>query len=345
MDADVASLYGVVLTSNDPVGFGPGNEHPLPEDVAGRFSIRSQLSMAIYPKTDKPYLFGIHHCTNPRGWSREERRLFKAIGRRMEDALTSLLMFRTLQESEKGYRKLVTTAPYGIQLTDTEGKIIFSNPAHHKIHGYSDGELIGRYVWELVADEDRRQNARAYYRKIIEAHPEPEVYLSRNKTRDGREIDVQINWDYIHDAKDEIEGIISIISDITHQTRLEEEIRKAQRMESIGTLAGGIAHDFNNILASIIGFTELALDEAPRTRSSKTACRKCIQPGNGPRNWSNRFLPLPADPMKSGAPFKSIQSSRRLQNSSDPRFRQQSKSEAPFIAMPSLWAIRSRSTR
>ena len=166
-----------------------------------------------------------------------------------------------LRESEERYRKLVTTAPYGIQLTDREGRIIFSNPAHHRIQGYKDDELIGKFIWDLMADAEHQQQAKKYYQKIIQDHPTPEIYFNRDKTLDGREIDVQINWDYIYDSNGQVEGIISIISDITNQRLLETKLQQAQKMESIGNLAGGIAHDFNNILFPIIGISELLMED------------------------------------------------------------------------------------
>lgn len=168
-----------------------------------------------------------------------------------------------LQESREKYRKLVDTSPYGIVLTDLEGKIIFSNPAHHEIHGYADGNLIGRYIWDLAADETHKSQAKEYYYKMIDKHILSKIYFSRNRTGGGQEIDVQINWDYTFNSKNQIEGIISIISDITKQKLLESHLQQAQKMESIGTLAGGIAHDFNNILFPIVGMAEMLLEDLP----------------------------------------------------------------------------------
>ena len=66
-------------------------------------------------------------------------------------------------------------------------------------------------------------------------------------------------------------GMRGVTMDITarkeaelKQTRLEQQLHQAQKLESIGTLAGGIAHDFNNMLTAILGYTELASDDVPR---------------------------------------------------------------------------------
>src|SRR6202012_2889071 len=66
-----------------------------------RFSIKSMIAMAVHPKVDKPYMFGLHQCAYPRVWAPHEERLFHEIGRRLADALDTLLMFRNLRESQR----------------------------------------------------------------------------------------------------------------------------------------------------------------------------------------------------------------------------------------------------
>jgi signal transduction histidine kinase len=105
VDSEVVHVYKAVLASDNPIGFGPGNEHPLPAAVAEKFNEQSQLAMVIYPKLDKPYMFGIHQCSRPRAWTPEERRLLKEIGRRLTDGLSSLLIYNELQENEQKLRE------------------------------------------------------------------------------------------------------------------------------------------------------------------------------------------------------------------------------------------------
>ncbi len=94
-------MFRTVRAASGPVRFGPGSDHPLPAKLAKRLGIQSRIVMALYPKGEKPYMFGLSQCSYPRVWTPQEERLFQEIGRRLEDALTSLLMFRNLRESER----------------------------------------------------------------------------------------------------------------------------------------------------------------------------------------------------------------------------------------------------
>jgi signal transduction histidine kinase/PAS domain-containing protein len=100
-DPEVASVFRRVLASSAPVRFDPESGFAVPSAPGERFSIRSMIAMAIYPKVDKPYVFGLHQCSDPRVWTPQEERLFQAIGRRLADALDRLLMFRDLRKAHQ----------------------------------------------------------------------------------------------------------------------------------------------------------------------------------------------------------------------------------------------------
>lgn len=98
---EVAGVAQTILSANGPVRFDPESDYALPSQLAQRFTINSMIAMAVYPKVDKPYLFALHQCSHPRVWTPQEERLFHEIGRRLADALDTLLMFRDLRESER----------------------------------------------------------------------------------------------------------------------------------------------------------------------------------------------------------------------------------------------------
>ena len=99
-DPETAAIATLLQTSAGPVRFGPGSDHALPEHTA-RFGVQSMLAMVVHPKGDRPWALGLHQCSALRVWTPREQRLFHAIGRHLEDALTSVLSLRDLQESER----------------------------------------------------------------------------------------------------------------------------------------------------------------------------------------------------------------------------------------------------
>src|SRR5262249_43781497 len=107
MDAEAAEVFRVVRAASGPVQFGPvAPQHPLSATLAERLGIRSRMAVALYPKGDQPYMFGLSQCGYPRVWTTLEQQLFEEIGRRLADALTSLSIVGSLRESEKRYRHI-----------------------------------------------------------------------------------------------------------------------------------------------------------------------------------------------------------------------------------------------
>jgi PAS domain S-box-containing protein len=100
-EPEVADVARCLLAADGPVRFDPESGHAPPAELADRFDVKSFIAMAVHPKVDKPYAFGLHQCSRPRVWTPHEERLFHEIGRRLADALDTLLMFRNLRESQR----------------------------------------------------------------------------------------------------------------------------------------------------------------------------------------------------------------------------------------------------
>jgi signal transduction histidine kinase len=100
-DPAVAEVSRIALASRSPVRFDSESDHALPAWVADRFGVKSMIAMAVYPKMDRPYLFGLHQCSYRRVWTPREEWLFHETGRRLGDALDTVLMFRNLRDSER----------------------------------------------------------------------------------------------------------------------------------------------------------------------------------------------------------------------------------------------------
>jgi PAS domain S-box-containing protein len=100
-EREAAALSQTLLGANGPVRFDPDSDCALPPKLAERFGIKSMIAMAVCPKVDRPYVFVLHQCSRPRVWKPREERLFHEIGRRLADALDTLLMLRNLRESER----------------------------------------------------------------------------------------------------------------------------------------------------------------------------------------------------------------------------------------------------
>jgi PAS domain S-box-containing protein len=171
-----------------------------------------------------------------------------------------------LRESEIRLRKLVEQAADAIYLSDPDGRIADVNEMACNFLGYTKDELLSLHVWEV----DERFHSRDRYQRIADAlKPGQPVEIETHFLRkDGSTLPVEVRLGGL-ELKTGLH-VLAMVRDITdrklaevEKTRLEKQLRHAQKMEAIGTLAGGIAHDFNNILGGIIGYAELAVERRP----------------------------------------------------------------------------------
>lgn len=172
-----------------------------------------------------------------------------------------------LRESEQRFRATFEQAAVGIAHVALEGHFLRVNDKLCEITGYSRDELFKRSFIDLTAPEDRLQSEQA--RQAMLAGTQKSYNAEKRYHRkDGGLIWVGVIVTPVRDNSGKFSYFMTVLGDITERKELESRLLRAQRLESIGTLAGGIAHDLNNILAPIMMGVEL-LGTSPSSEVSR----------------------------------------------------------------------------
>jgi PAS domain S-box-containing protein len=178
--------------------------------------------------------------------------------------LSSIVDLTARKRADERFRVAVEASPNGVVMIDEQGTIVLVNREVERMFGYPREELLGKSIETLVPSRAREHHPR--FRAEFFRDPQTRgMGMGRDLfglTKDGQEIPVEIGLNPIETE----EGlfVLGSIVDISARKQaeadrrgLEEELRQAQKMEAIGTLAGGIAHDFNNLLGAIVSYAEL----------------------------------------------------------------------------------------
>jgi len=153
------------------------------------------------------------------------------------------------EEQIREQAELLDQAQDAIMVRDLDHNVLFWNKGAEKIYGWSASEVIGKNAQEILFKERSRQFEEARKELIANGEWSGEMRQTR---RDGSEIIVESRWTLVRDEREQPKSVLVINTDVTEKKRMESQFLRAQRMESIGTLAGGIAHDLNNVLSPIL---------------------------------------------------------------------------------------------
>ena len=160
---------------------------------------------------------------------------------------------REAEELIREQAALLDNAQAAIYVQDFEGVIKFWNRSAERTYGYSAGEMIGSSLQPHTVHHPQ-PHGDAWRQVLAKGEWIGELV---ERTASGHDITVEAHWTLVRDAVGKPKSILCIHTDISERKKLEAQLLRAQRMESIGTLAGGIAHDLNNVLAPIIMGVEL----------------------------------------------------------------------------------------
>lgn len=183
---------------------------------------------------------------------------------------------KELQHEKEFIEKLFSTIGATIVVLDREGRIVKVNKAWEDLREYTEDEVKGKYVWDLMPPESAHI-ARTMFEEML-AYKAPTTFKIKVLTKSGKEKIIMSNNAVLTDENGDVKYIIGSGIDITEKEALEKYLIESQRLQSIATLVTGLSHNFNNILVGVLGYAgmlnaELSSIEHPK----KTEIMKYIE--------------------------------------------------------------------
>jgi len=194
---------------------------------------------------------------------------------------------RALRESEARYRDLFDNASDLVCATDRDGRFLYVNQAWHEGIGYSDAELAQLRFGDLVHHEST-----ARYAEVMERALAGETLTHVELTlvpRSGLAIVVEGNLSGARHADGTV-MLRGIYRDVTERKRMDEQLRRAERMQAAGRLAGGMAHEVNNMMTGVIGFAEFLLRGLPPDDPRRSEVQEIIRAGSRAADVTRQLL-------------------------------------------------------
>jgi PAS domain S-box-containing protein len=162
---------------------------------------------------------------------------------------TDITERKRAEEQLREQATLLDNARDAILVRDLQDRILYWNKSAERIYGWLSEEATGKNIRHIIYKNASAQYDNAKLMVLAKGEWEGELH---QLTKDGREIIAESRWTLVRDERGEPKSILVINTDVTEKKKIETQFLRAQRMESIGTLASGIAHDFNNLLSPIM---------------------------------------------------------------------------------------------
>lgn len=288
MPPDMAPNLQEALESSGPVTYVVGTERPINRVTAEQFGVKSQMLVALHPKFGQPWAFGLHQCSYPRVWTPDDERLLAETGRRLADALSSLLSQIDLRESEAKYRRIVDTAREGIWVLGPDTMTVSVNARMADLLGCSVADLIGRSMTDFLFEEDvpdhlAKMEARRQGR--------PESYERRLRRKDGQPVWTLVSAVPVFDDEQRFNGSFGMFADITEAKR-NTEINAARLHllqfagdHTLDELLEETLNEAERLTGSLIGFCHFVEADQKsltlQTWSTRTKEEFCRAEGKG----------------------------------------------------------------
>ena len=242
-------------------------------------------SLIMVPMVYDQTLVGFMGCDmikEERLWTKDAIALLRIVVEIFVNALMRKKAGEKLAAERNRLAVTLRSIADGVITTNTRGEILLINKVAEALTGWKEGEVIGKDISKIfnVKNEKTGKKSKNLVEAVIKTGDivEPSNSLLM-VTKDNNERKIAQSAAPIRDESNQIIGVVLVFRDVTQKQKIDEELNKMQRLESVGILAGGIAHDFNNILTVILGNISLTKNQlspndkiAERLSQAEKAC-------------------------------------------------------------------------
>jgi len=238
-----------------------------------------------------------------------------------------------LRKSQQIIEGIINTIPVRVFWKDRNHVFLGCNALFAQDAGFADPkDIIGKDDYQMVW-RDQAELYRDDDRQVIESGRPKFLIEEPQTTPEGNTITLLTSKAPLRSITGEINGVLGTYMDITERKKMEEELLRIQKLESVGLLAGGIAHDFNNILTTILGNVSLARMQVNPEDDLYELLREAETASIRAQTLTRQLLTF----AKGGAPLKEIASIKNILKESCSFMLRGSKSSCEFSIAKNLW--------
>jgi PAS domain S-box-containing protein len=230
------------------------------QSFAKHLGSQSLICLPIVYEQESLGILAVDNLHTKRPLTQSDANLLMGVAYQAAVSIFGSKAYKKLQDSEEQYRSLYDKAPTAyFSISAENATIVNCNLAAARLLGHARDELIGsNWLDYCSSDEGGRDRAGRIVQDVKQGrsiHNEEVQWLHK----DGHAVWTHLSLEPFNDAQGSVSEVRCILVDTTERKKLEAQLRHAQRMEAMGTLAGGVAHDLSNILAAIVSYPDLLL--------------------------------------------------------------------------------------
>lgn len=277
---------------------------PQGREFIQQMAVQSFVCVPIVYEKSALGVLAVENTKSSQHLAQSEISVLMGVASQTAASIINARSFKEIRKSEQRYRLLADNISDVIWTLDlAQFRFTYFSPSVKRFLGFTPEEMLQLELQDLLTPDSYERATKAIAEEVAgEKSAGADPYRSRTLEieqyrKDGTTVWSEVTASFLRNPSGEAVAILGALRDISERKQAEQEkknleirLEQAHKMEAIGTLAGGIAHDFNNILAAALGYTEMALADAPDGSMLRANLQEVLNAGNRAKDLVRQIL-------------------------------------------------------